>query len=307
MRRFLLFAFLTLALWMPLPAAEIAVAGALVPQDVYVGDEALLTAELPPLIQGVIQPGESVVIPPLQGRAEGVTIRGGELSRDADGAYRLELRFTPWEPGPLVFPPISVPGTDLVLNIAPVTIASLSEKLGETRLRPVRPPEVVPGTTYLLLGAIAALVLIISLTVAALVKGDALRRRFAAHLGSLVFSRAGRRTLRFLAAFGKKSAAMSAPDFAALMERHLRFYLEKRFCRPFTAMTSPELSAAFSAIFGIAADSFLDEQVTRLQRIFLRCDFLRYSASVDCLPLTEGRELVAEAIAVVTAFERGPH
>jgi hypothetical protein len=101
---------------------------------------------------------------------------------------------------------------------------------------------------------------------------------------------------------------MNAADFAALMERHLRTYLEKRFRRPFTAMTAPELGTAFSTLFGTAADSFFDEQIARLGHIFLRCDFLRYSgtgAGPD-FPRTEGRELIADAVSLVTAFEKGP-
>jgi hypothetical protein len=220
----------------------------------------------------------------------------------------LTLRFTPWVPGPLTLPPLEVPGTDLVLNIAPVTIASLTEKLGETGLRPARPPTVVPGTTYLLLGGIAGLVLFLGLGVAAWVKGEALRHMVKKRLGALVFSRAGRRALRSLAAFGKKAVTVNARDFAAFIEQTLRTYLEKRFRRPFTAMTAPELGAVFSALFGTAADSFFYEQIARLQRIFLRCDFLRYSGS-DVGPgffVAEGCEIIGEASAVVTAFEKGP-
>jgi hypothetical protein len=346
MRRSLFLALLALSLWLPpapLAAAEISAQGVLVPRDVYVGDEALLTVDFTPPFpllgkEGteLLRPGERLAIPPAPTVAPAepgapalpYTIRGGELSRDAaapGATYHLALRFTPWEPGQLTFPPFDlrrlVPADldaeataadpdALVLRIAPVTIPSLSEKLGETRLRPARPPAVVPGTTYLLLGGIAALVLLVSLMVAALVKGEALRRRIAGRLGSLVFSRAGRRALRSFAALGKKAAAMNARDFAALVEHNLRTYLEKRFCRPFTAMTAPELEPEFSALFGLAADGFLDEQTARLHRIFLRCDFLRYSGSganvgIDFSP-AERRELIAEAAALITAFEKGP-
>jgi hypothetical protein len=107
---------------------------------------------------------------------------------------------------------------------------------------------------------------------------------------------------------GKKGAAMNAPDFAAFMEHNLRAYLEKRFRSPFTAMTAPELGAAFPALFGTAADSFLDEQTARLRHIFLRCDFLRYSGAAVSpdFPPAERRELIAEATGLVTAFEKGP-
>jgi hypothetical protein len=72
-------------------------------------------------------------------------------------------------------------------------------------------------------------------------------------------------------------------------------------------MTAPELGAEFSALFGITADSFLDEQSGRLHRIFLRCDFLRYSGtSAPDFPPAEQGELISEARAVVTAFEKGP-
>ncbi|MDR3311900.1 MAG: hypothetical protein LBS64_02055 [Spirochaetaceae bacterium] len=295
----------------------------LTPQDVYVGDQGVLqidwttAIDLLPGDGRVTIPGERFAVP-----QDLMSVRGAELSRNGP-AYRLRIRFTPWKTGVIPFPALDVaalltdgnsPPYPLesslretgLLEIAPVTIPSLAQKLMETRMRPPRPPPLIPGTTYLVFIFALAAVAASALVILCLINLNFLGRRIAAFLGSLGFSAPGRRAIRSLNVLRRKGAGLGNPECAAALEQILRYYLESRFAWPFTAAAATEMRRAFQDISAGLMDESHQEWVDKLHGLFLRCDYVRYAGQPgDTFPAAERAALTDTARGIVVFFERG--
>jgi hypothetical protein len=283
----------------------IAAKGTFIPQEGFVGDTARLQVDLA-LPLDVLRGGEALAIPgdlPAFAALEGdCTILGGELLRHGEG-FRLTLTVIPWKTGLLDLPPLDVgvlagldPGEGALLDIGPLGVASLVEKLGVSELRPPPSPAIIPGTTYLIFG-LALLVLALGALIAIVTVK-------ARHLfNTFLYSGPARRALRALRSLCRHGGAADGAAYAASLEHILRSYLEEHFGAPFPALAAPEVSGAFRRLTGDTLSPPQEEAAAGMGAFLLRCDFLRYSG-VDLLTTEEGSALAERLRGFIAVFER---
>lgn len=132
----------------------------LVPRDVFIGDQALLSFPSATLSR-VVEAGErselsaSEIPPP----TDSVTVQSITLARGSGSgdAVIVSVSFIPWNTGSVPLPPFSWKG--VTVTPPAVTVASIVDRTGISTLEPPRPPLLVPGTTWLIYSGIALLTL----------------------------------------------------------------------------------------------------------------------------------------------------
>jgi hypothetical protein len=294
----------------------------LVPVEVYVGDRARIRHTFSAGKGGwpALEPGKPLELPPEKAvfaalepdctvTAASLTFQGVECL--------LTVDFIPWKTGELDIPPFDLrelvdmdSEAALMVDIAPVMIASLSQKLGEIQLRPPAPPLIVPGTTYALLGIAALAAAALAGAAVSLARARRSGRTLSALFGSLFFSKAGRRAFKQLKALKKKYASpgsLSSPgagELAGGLQVILRGYLDAHFGWPFRAASSPELFPAIADITGGMMDGARFAQVEKLEALFRRCDFIRFAGNAALEP-GEPLCLAGDARSRILFFERG--
>jgi hypothetical protein len=222
----------------------------------------------------------------------------------------LTIWFTPRKTGDFDLPPFDLAellgtGEPLIVDIAPVTIASLAKKLSETHFRPSEPPTLIPGTTYILLFTCLAVLIILVPVIIVIIRVKKSNKAMSAVFGSLFYSKPCKKALKRL----KK--LKTAVDFAGELEAIVRDYLEAHFTWPFNAASAPEIFPAFAEITNGMLDAEPFAQIEKLDALFRRCDYIRYSgafvASSDsgALTLAERLSLVDDAKTAIVFFERG--
>lgn len=120
--------------------------GFLIPQQIFVGDEAKFYYPLPPNIN-----------------AESLTeFNAGKIKQNTemtvtnvsvekrDNTYFLSVDFVAWETGNINFPYFSELG--LNISLPSVFVSSVLEARNTEKLQPSRPPLLIPGTIYMLYG-----------------------------------------------------------------------------------------------------------------------------------------------------------
>ncbi|MDR3284059.1 MAG: hypothetical protein LBS97_02645 [Treponema sp.] len=302
----------------------------LVPVDVYVGDRAIIRHSFSAgtKLSG-IKPGETLELSPesevFAALEPDYTVTAATLTQN-DAEYLLTIHFIPWKTGEFDIPAFELDrGTEerenreienreksFAVDVGAVMIASLAQKLGESQIRPPAPPVIVPGTTYILLGIVAAAAGILAGTVTVLVRLRKSGKSLTTLFNALFYSKAGRRALKALRVLMKRIA--SAPptldaekELAGSLQVILRDYLDAHFGWPFRAASSPELFPAFADITSGMMDSEHFAQVEKLDALFRRCDFLRYAAGAENTGFVSAElsSLVAEAQGIVIFFEQG--
>jgi hypothetical protein len=211
----------------------------LIPRDVYVGDTAVLRYTFH---------DENIALPGLPQRAPilpaDIPFQKNELTvieafLSCNGSdYMLELTFLPWKTGTLVIPPFEFESTVEII-IPPFVIASLSESLGETKLRPLVPPKIIPGTTLTLIAVFVALPVVVIVIIMIM-----RNKKIAAFMASLRVSRGARIAFKKIKKLRKRLALMSHADLARKIESLLRDYFTGRFFLPFFSYTACEVERA---------------------------------------------------------------
>jgi hypothetical protein len=238
----------------------------LIPRDVYVGDTAVLrytfrdeNNALPSLPQRTPFLPDAIPF-----NKNELTVTEAFLSRDGS-VYTLELTFTPWKTGTLVIPSFEFESTVEII-IPPFVIASLSESLGETKLRPLVPPKIIPGTTLTLIAVFvsvpAAVVLVIMIM---------RNKKIAAFMASLRVSRGARIAFKKIKKLRKRLASMSHADLAREIETLLRDYLTEHFSLPFFSYTAREVERALEVLPD--GNAFANDTGS----LFMRCDYIRFA------------------------------
>jgi hypothetical protein len=251
----------------------------LIPQTVFVGDKASLVVplglvsdrdgvrELPPYSIASGIPEEKAVLVIHKMRLE---IRGG--------AGQLFIDFTAYAPGLLHLPPIVIPSR--TLNDLHVEISSILEEGNEGKvLSDPAPPLAVPGTSFLIYGTIAALLILLLL-----ILGGGLwsrtyfkgwldrwkRRRLIASIASL--ERRLRRNLQ-------KGKSQDYGELLTFLSGELRTFLGLFTGLNCRAMTAGELTMLPPLeVTGRNDSALLGGEY--LGRLFRRWDNLRYSGTV---------------------------
>ena len=282
---------------LPIFSAAQSTQAALIPKDVYVGDEAEIRFEFS-FAGDLFSPDTSGLSGGMQERvapsrtvstaaicellsADDYTVKKLTLSGNGN-LYVLSVFFIPWKTGELdmeAFDLASVfelSASPLFIDIPGVEIQSISEKRGEKNLRPVRGPLIIPGTTYVVV-LFSALILVLCAAGLTVLFRFKLIRNFAESFFARIFSsRNYLKACRELLFLEKNGGEMDAALFCSRLSDLIRVYLEKRFMQPFTAKTSGELTASFSALFAGTASETSCEYIHELYEVCARCDYIRF-------------------------------
>jgi hypothetical protein len=304
----------------------------LIPVEVYLGDSAIIRHRFAVKDAGLpmLEADKPLELPPKHpvflALEPDYTVTGVSLAKTGPD-WALTLRFTPWKTGKFDIPPFDLrdlleltheqasADTPVMVDIAPVTIASLTGQLGETTLRPPAPPVIFPGSTYALLGIAVALALVLAGLVILGVRFRKSGKTLRGLYRSMFYSAAGRRAVKALRKLAGNSSGLSPREYAGALEAILRIYLDAHFRWPFTAASVPELFPAFAEITGDMMDAGHFAQVEKLDALFRRCDFLRYAGMGSAAGIADNAVagggsqelagLAAEAQGLVVFFERG--
>lgn len=208
------FAMCALASFAPLFADE----GILIPREVYVGDTAEFSFSSG-AFASVLEDGTLFALPPNELPAsDAVDVKSILVSQHGQTAS-VTIRFVPWESGVIRLPSFKLKGIAVTPPV--VRIGSLIEKTGKTAIEPPRSPLLVPGTTWILYGLIAAIIVATVLGVIAVV---ALARYL---LQSPLRRQAGRRAailFRELKNLERKSGKISFASWYAAFALSVRRY-----------------------------------------------------------------------------------
>jgi hypothetical protein len=258
---------------------------------VYVGDRAVLAVPLEQLPEGAsLFSGELPALPDLR-------IHRIELERRGDGG-RLIIEFTAYAPGPLELPPLEIGGiafTGLRFEIASI----LGSGENAAVLSGPALPLAIPGTGFLISGAVTGIILILLIFFWALFRGPRSAERWLKkwRRRRLVLSLAGmERRLRkelFRGALKAPGMEKRVSFLAGEFRTFLTLFTGKN-CR---AMTAGELSG-LRPLAGLPEGSPLAGDF--LGPFFRRCDDLRFSGaeiSADhFLGILEDLKLFVEAL-----------
>jgi len=129
--------------------------GILIPQNIFIGDTAqflflLSEQESAELIKNNFVFGSPIPLKNIT-QNEMMSIKDIRLITRENGQY-LQITFVPWETGEINFPSLSF--LRLKQQLPSIHISSLLEQSKKVSLQPPKPPLLIPGTDYLLYGAI---------------------------------------------------------------------------------------------------------------------------------------------------------
>lgn len=131
----------------------------LIPQHIFVGDTAQFLYPLSEYeYQAFAVRGFALDIPiPLKHISQNneMTIRTITLVK-RDATYYLAITFVPWETGAIHFPPLS--SLPLKRQLPAVSVSSLLTGDSQITLKPPKPPLLLPGTDFILYGAVIVIV-----------------------------------------------------------------------------------------------------------------------------------------------------
>lgn len=227
-------------------------------------------------------------------------------------AYSFVVDLIPWKPGSIDFEVFNLtqmcidsksrgdePGESeqevdpqqmvYKIDMVPITIESIMEKLGTSTIRPTASPILVPGTKtilYLIVAGVIFLLVLIAVVIlrfSHILKSiEHMRERF----GFFRNAHGSKRRMRVL--LNRKN--VSDVDFAAEWQRIMKQYLEYRFSYPFGAVTSKRIALKIKEINGNSLSAGQENAVDYLTALFIRTDYIRYAqGSIDSrlLPVEE--------------------
>lgn len=290
---------------LPIFSAAQSTQAALIPKEVYVGDEAEIRFEFSfagdlfsPDTSGLSGGMQEGVAPSrTAGRQANLSTSEEKITEHLSNSdytvkkltlsgsgnlYVLSVFFIPWKTGELDMEPFDLASvfelsaSPLFIDIPGVEIQSISEKRGEKNLRPVRSPLIIPGTTYVVVLFSALILLFFAAGLAVLFRFKLIRNFAESFFARIFSSRNYLKACRELLFLEKNGAEMAASLFCSRLSALIRIYLEKRFMQPFTAKTSGELTVSFSALFAGTASETSCEYIHELYEVCARCDYIRF-------------------------------
>ena len=146
----------------------------LVPKKVYIGDTAELRCTFNtanPEIKKLVSNGSvflnTSTLTDGRDNQKDYEIKSVSLSPAGVDFYQFSISFVPWKTGELLFSPMEIEGSDLIIEFQPVQIVSLisTENAATTTLHDTAAPLLLPGTAYKLYGTLAAFILIIIISI----------------------------------------------------------------------------------------------------------------------------------------------
>ncbi|MCM1321782.1 MAG: hypothetical protein NC041_09880 [Bacteroides sp.] len=291
----------------------------LLPQEVFVGDEAELRYMLPEKISeyGISEETLLKIPVPVSGweYAETICTVKSVSVRFSDGACSVSVVFVPWRAGMIDFPPLPADvfasllpdifgGTEFAIDIPPIHICSALEKTGADSLQPPHAPLVVPGTTYIIYACVTLFAVVLFLLFIVFTRFRRIKNAVSGFFRARICSRAYRKAVRQLRRLEKKQALYNDAACAASLSRIIRRYFEERFSFPFCAASAQEIQPLFVRLFS-EINGTLSEEVAAVQAFCVRLDFIRFSGGLpdSDFPAEERRNMMAQIKACLRFFE----
>lgn len=245
-------------------------------------------------------------------RSQGKTIQSLELTTDFAAFNRLEQKcqvyravlehsgfeytltvfFIPWQSGIIDFQPfdlagrvrkslnINTSGPVFSVDLAPVTINSLAQKMGVTSLCPPKGPVILPGTTFLLVILAACVIACLALVVFVISKIP----YFISYLISGRRRRQLKKSYRQTERLFKRSLKQKIDDtlFCQQISTVLRLFLSERFDSDFMFLTDDRLASKFEEITCGSTDELQALAIGDVVEVLQRCSYIRFAKdSID--------------------------
>jgi hypothetical protein len=192
--------------------------GMLIPREVFIGDTAELSFTTG-AFSAVLHDGTLFALPAEDlPKSDDVDVKSILVSQRGSTAA-VTVRFVPWASGAVRLPSFKLKGVAVTPPV--VRIGSLLEKTGKTTIEPPRSPLLVPGTTWMLYGLIAA---ILAAAVVGIIAAVKLARYF---LLSPLRRQTGRRSailLRDLKSLERKAGKIPVQSWYASFALSVRRY-----------------------------------------------------------------------------------
>ena len=287
--------------------ASFSVQQILIPKKVYIGDQAELrctfnspNTELKQLVNK--ESNEQTELSLVSLESSDYDIKSVTLSSAGVDFYQLSVNFIPWKTGEIQFPPLTIDGTDLIIEFHPVQIVSLvsTDSNNATTLRDTASPLLLPGTTYKLYGALTALIIILIVLIRIIIKRKNIQFFLETKRLQRKYKKNKKQTIRALRQISDET---SDSETAALIQKIMRNYLEVRFDYPFTNATTSELMKGWQKVTGGLLSDSKEEAFGDIAACFIRTDFIRYSKGTQ-FNENEKSELIQKLIDRIEILEK---
>ena len=239
--------------------------------------------------------------------------------------YTVVLTFTPWKVGILDFPQIdllsavfgSTNSVPFLIDPKPIEISSIITKDEDSSLRGIKGPLLFPGTIYAIYAAIVLFVVILIFILHTILKWQEISAKFRQKKTLRMYAKNARNALRQFRKLEKNSLRINDVAFCLAVQQIFRYYLTVRFGRKFDALSTEQISAAFEELTAGTMSDFLRENVSSVQEIFRRADYIRFAhGSLDAkrepaqiyaaeLQPDERTTMIANSRTIIKAFETG--
>lgn len=239
--------------------------------------------------------------------------------------YTVVLIFTPWKVGILDFPQFdllsavfgnsnSVP---FLIDPQPIEISSILTKDEDSSLRGIKGPLLFPGTIYVIYAAVVLFVAVLIFVLHTILKWKEISARFRQKKILRMYAKNARNALRQFRKLEKNSLRINDVAFCLAVQQIFRYYLTVRFGRKFDVLSTEQISSAFEELTSGTMSDFLRENVSSVQEIFRRADYIRFAhGSLDSkrepaqvyaaeLQMDERITMIANSRTIIKAFETG--
>lgn len=276
----------------------------LIPKKVYIGDTAELRCTFntnSENLKSITQNGEvQLSTEHFQNLPDknDYDIKSINLSSTGVDYYQMVITFVPWKTGTLKIPDMKL--EDVVLEIQPISIVSLTEQNKTTALKDSAAPLLLPGTSYKLYGSLVGLLIFLLILIQLFLK----RKKLAFFLKNKKLSRKYRKNKRTTIKELKKLLNDKSSDgnIASKIQQIMRHYLEVRLEYPFTRAATSELMNCFYNATSHLLSEKKEEAFNEIAASFIRTDFIRYSSGA-AFNQNEKKDLIIKLIEKIEIME----
>lgn len=279
----------------------------LIPKKVYIGDQAELrctfnspNAELKQLVNS--GNNGQVNLSLVSFESSDYEVKDVTLFSTGVDFYQLSVTFIPWKTGEIQFPPLTIDGTDLLIEFQPVQIVSLisTDSNNAKALRDTAAPLLLPGTSYKIYGALTALIIILIVIIRIIVKRKSIQFYLNTKRLQRKYKKNKKQAIRALRQLANET---SDSDTAGQIQKIMRNYLEVRFDYPFTNATTSELMKGWQTVTGGLLSDSKEEAFGDIASSFIRTDYIRYSSTTQ-FNENEKTELIQKLIDNIEILEK---
>lgn len=286
------------------------------PINIYVGDEVdirYVISTNPSELSGITSNRIQLEIDKdnIRNLGNQCSIKSMEINIQDDVAI-LEVKCVPWIVGEIKFPSLDLykllPNHQSIneiwnIQLPTITVLSILDKTNTKSLRPVSPPIVIPGTTYIVYGIIILIVIFLVLLCIFFVKLKKVRRSFSDFMRRLFLSKIYKSAKRRIRILTKRMGTISDEVFANELSHIVRDYLENLFDLPFTAATPKEINSLFISAFKGLISDMQQERIHRIYETLVRLDYIRFSATQEELSKKEKEYLLSQVTDLLVFWE----